>query len=375
MKLRLELQHAQAASEAQMDLLMSILHVAPDQLHEFLTGSEASLKKTNSILMEPASSDAQFRDKITQLFRTVHSVKSDAAGLGLQSIEAKAHAFEDELQQLRDRGEITGRDLLDLPIKLDDLLSHFSSIHSLVGRLTALRSAFEAPSAKNPTVPRLQKAAPRVAAAPVLAVSGDAAVEETQQLPPPDQLAQSVATLSERVSSELGKQVRVRTAGLYELPDQYRGAIKDIVLQLVRNSLVHGIETPEQRQAAGKPALGQIAVAVVCDPQAGTCSVTVEDDGRGLSPSHIRAAAIRRGLLTMDEATRLKGLDLLSMIFKPGFSTAKDVTEHAGRGVGMDIVKSTVERLGGRIAIGGESGRSARFRISLPLPSASAAAA
>ena len=103
---------------------MSILHVAPDQLHSFLNDSETSLRQANAILMEPAGSDEQFKDKITQLFRAVHGVKSDAAGLGLPTIEAKAHGFEDELQQLRYRTELTGRDMLDLPIKLDDLLSH-----------------------------------------------------------------------------------------------------------------------------------------------------------------------------------------------------------------------------------------------------------
>ena len=200
-KLRLELQQAQAASEAQLDLLMSILHVAPDQLHAFLNDSESSLRQANAILMEPAGSDEQFKDKIAQLFRAVHGVKSDAAGLGLPTIEAKAHGFEDELQQLRSRTELTGRDLLDLPIKLDDLLSHFGSIRSLVSRLTALRSAFEAPGhapvaesravrpvpvpvAQIPTVPPISEPA-----------SEDVDNEQTQRLPGQDVIEQAAVTL------------------------------------------------------------------------------------------------------------------------------------------------------------------------------------
>ena len=355
-KLRLELQQAQAASEAQMDLLMSILHVAPDQLHSFLSEAEASLKMANSILMQQSTTQEQFKDKITQLFRAVHGVKSDAAGLGLPTIESKAHCFEDELQRLREQPELSGRDLLDLPIKLDDLLTHFGSIHSLVGRLSALRGAFEAPIAE-----KLITSAPMTAAQPA-PVTHEA-------------LEQSVNTLVERIGKDLGKQARATITGLEIMPEHYRIGVKDIVLQLVRNALAHGIEAPQQRQLHGKNPTGLISIEFSNDALSGEYQLTVQDDGRGLSGSRIRAAAIKQGLLTQDQAAKLTGMKLLSLIFRPGFSTAGEVGEHAGRGVGLDLVKATLEKLGGRIGVAAESNRFTRFKVTLPAQNAGAGAA
>lgn len=373
-RLRVELQQAQAASEAQMDLLMSILHVAPEQLQAFLTESETALNMANAILRQPATREPEFRAKIDELFRAVHGIKSDAAGLGLPTVEAKAHGFEDDLQHLRDRGELGGKDLLGLPIKLDDLLSHFAAIHALVGRITALRSAFDHAAAAPTSHPAASRGSGEMdPSATVVATPEPVPVAAPAK--GDDDIVSTLSSLAARIARDLSKEVRLEATGLEHLPGNYRAPVKDVITQLVRNAVTHGIEPPEERTKAGKGTAGCIRIEVAPDAQNGVYHLKVEDDGRGLSADRIRKAAVEKGLLSAENAAKVDGLKLIALIFKPGFSTAAEVTSHAGRGVGLDIVKAIVDRLGGRIGVAARAGQFARFRITLPMRESAAAAA
>jgi two-component system, chemotaxis family, sensor kinase CheA len=133
-----ELTVSQSQAQAQVDTLLGILHVEPNQLASFLSDSDASMKMINAVLREPAREESAFRKKLDSLFRQAHSVKGEAASLGLSSIESRAHAFEDDLKALREKPELSGNDFLPLVIKLDDLLTHLHSISDLVSRLSQL---------------------------------------------------------------------------------------------------------------------------------------------------------------------------------------------------------------------------------------------
>ena len=335
-RLRRELEKAQAESEAQMDLLMSILHVDATQLQAFLSDSVVSLNNINAMLKVPASRHEEFRDKVDGTFRAIHSIKSDAAGLGLASIESKAHVFEEDLQQLREQKDLSGRELLGLPIKLDELMTHFHSIESLVGRLTSLRSAFSV------------EATQRMEAFKVDSITED--------------LLKSIAN---QVGHDVGKQIDLQCAGLANLPNTVRPKLKDVLVQLVRNAVVHGIESGDERLAEGKPATGNILVRCIARAGGGL-RLTVEDDGRGVSANHIRVAAVKRGMMSLPEATKLTGSELIELLFSPGFSTVLKADENAGRGVGLDVVKATVQGLGGRVRLSGRRGEGTRFTIELP---------
>jgi len=343
-RLRRELEKAQAESEAQMDLLMSILHVDATQLQSFLSDSVVSLNNVNALLKVPASRHDEFREKVDGTFRAIHSIKSDAAGLGLASIESKAHVFEEDLQQLRQQQDLSGRELLGMPIKLDELMTHFHSIESLVGRLTSLRSAFSSGATQ------------RIEAYKVDSVTED--------------LLKSVAT---QVGRDVGKQIDLQCAGLDHLPVRARPQLKDILVQLVRNAVVHGIESADERLQEGKSAVGNVLVR--CTARAGGgLRLTVEDDGKGISANHIRVAAVKRGMMSLPEATKLTGAELIELLFTPGFSTVLKADENAGRGVGLDVVKATVQSLGGRVRLSGRRGEGTRFTIELPATDAQRAA-
>jgi two-component system chemotaxis sensor kinase CheA len=134
---------------------------------------------------------------------------------------------------------------------------------------------------------------------------------------------------------------------------------------MVRNSIVHGVELPEERAAAGKSPEGNLrvrfTVAVGED-----YALLFEDDGRGLDIESIRARALQRGLIDANEAASLERSGAYRLLFQPGFSMAEEVTEHAGRGVGLDVVNAAVRALGGRIGIASMPGRFTRFKLSLP---------
>jgi len=141
--------------------------------------------------------------------------------------------------------------------------------------------------------------------------------------------------------------------------------ISDPLVHLIRNAVDHGLETPEERLARGKPAEGQIVLAA--RHQGGAIVVSVSDDGRGLARPKILAKAVERGLVSPAEAAELSDAAVAKLIFQPGFSTAAVVTDISGRGVGMDVVRRNIESMRGKIDIQSVAGRGTTFVIQLPL--------
>lgn len=167
------------------------------------------------------------------------------------------------------------------------------------------------------------------------------------------------------LSTELGKDVVMNTEGAEtELDKNVIDQLGDPLVHLIRNSIDHGIESPDEREAAGKPRRGTIHLSAT---HAGAnVLITVADDGRGLDREKIREKAIAKGLIKPD--AEVSDVDIFNTIFAPGLSTAATVTSVSGRGVGMDVVKSTVEGLKGSVSVqSSEKGKGTTITISLPL--------
>jgi two-component system, chemotaxis family, sensor kinase CheA len=170
--------------------------------------------------------------------------------------------------------------------------------------------------------------------------------------------------LAQNVAASRAGDVRLVCEGLDKVPAAYEGPVRDICIQMVRNAIAHGIESAEERAAAGKPPTGTVRVRF--SESAQEYSLLVEDDGQGLDPMRIRKRALERGLLDKEQAASLDRSGAYRMIFQSGFSTALEVNEHAGRGVGLDVVNSMVRESGGRIGIATSPGKYTRFKILLP---------
>jgi two-component system, chemotaxis family, sensor kinase CheA len=344
-----ELQNSQKQAQAQVDTLLGILHIDPGHLASFLNDSNAAMKMINAVLREPAREEGAFRKKLDTLFRQAHSVKGEAAALGLSSIESRAHSFEDDLKALREKPDLSGNDFLPLVIKLDDLLTHLQSVSELVSRLSKFQLIRNeaAPPAEDTQV-----------------------VDESAQVTGPLEidygLGATLQQLADRVAVEHGKQAQVRCNGLDLVPEEYRRIVKDIAIQGVRNAVVHGIEPAAVRVAAGKSPQGMVRLDFRNVGEG--FKFSVEDDGQGLATDKIKEVALQKGFLTPDQAENLDAKKVLSLLFQPGFSTVETATKDAGRGVGMNLMADLMRQIGGRVGVATAPGRYTRVTVTLPVP-------
>jgi chemotaxis protein histidine kinase CheA len=166
-----------------------------------------------------------------------------------------------------------------------------------------------------------------------------------------------------------GKQIRLELIGQEVKIDKAMvESLADPLLHMVRNSADHGVEKPEERRQAGKPE--EAVIRIQAEQQGSRIMIRVIDDGKGIDPERVRRKAIERGLVKEEESLQLNKEDILSYIFRPAFSTADVVTETSGRGVGMDVVRTSVMRLGGTIHLDSEVGRGTTFTMQMPLSAA-----
>jgi len=163
-----------------------------------------------------------------------------------------------------------------------------------------------------------------------------------------------------------GKQVRIEMEGEEtELDKTLIEAIRDPLTHIVRNSIDHGIEAPPARLAAGKPAEGRLFLRAF--HESGTVNIQILDDGAGIDFERVKEKALERGLITRDQASQLSRSEALGLIFLPGFSTARQITSVSGRGVGMDVVKTNIEKIGGTVDMQSEPGQGTTLKIKIPL--------
>ncbi|MEP3712634.1 MAG: chemotaxis protein CheA, partial [Ekhidna sp.] len=142
-------------------------------------------------------------------------------------------------------------------------------------------------------------------------------------------------------------------------------ALADPLVHLVRNSVDHGIEMPDERKAAGKPSLGTVKLSA--SQEGDHILLTIDDDGKGMDPDKLKEIAISRGVLDADAAARMTDVEAFNLIFAPGFSTKTEISEVSGRGVGMDVVKTKINQLNGTVSIDSKMGEGTRLEIKVPL--------
>jgi two-component system chemotaxis sensor kinase CheA len=186
------------------------------------------------------------------------------------------------------------------------------------------------------------------------------------RMQPVGRVFQKYNRLARDVARTLGKDVDLVIEGAdTEVDKTILEELNDPLVHLVRNSVDHGLETPEERLAAGKPARGTIKLSA---RQAGDhIIIEINDDGRGMRPEFIREKAVQKGLISAEDANTLDERQSLNLIFLPGFSTKTEISSVSGRGVGMDVVRTNIQRLKGRIDLSSRPGEGSRVTIFLPL--------
>ena len=246
--------------------------------------------------------------------------------------------------------------------RLDQVLNLSGEIGLTKNRLTCLRTAIMQGKGSNDVFRALDEA---VSQLDLLVGDLQNAVMKTR-MQPVGRLFQKYPRMARDLARQLGKELDLELLGEEtELDKTMVEELNDPLVHLVRNAADHGIESPEDRRASGKPDKGTVRLSA---RQAGDhIVIEISDDGRGMRPDVLRRKAVEKGLLDIEAASALDDRQALHLIFMPGFSTKDEVSSVSGRGVGMDVVKSNIQKLNGRIDISSEPGSGTRISISLPL--------
>ncbi|HWW21541.1 MAG TPA: ATP-binding protein [Steroidobacteraceae bacterium] len=317
----------------QRDLYRSLLLCEPEPLAEFICVALETVETLRSTLRMPTRDSGAFRGKIERLQMELMSMEQALTGMHLPTVSLRLQTAVAAVNEIGLRAEITGNDLLPAMVLLEELCSHVL--------IASNAAAVHVPIADED--------------------------EQEEELEASERRAQrklgvALRQMCDKLSAEHGKKMSLVTIGFEEMPGDWSSVLFDLLGQLLRNSIEYGIEPADARLAAGKPDVGTMAIEFV-DRGTQGFELNVQDDGAGLDTDRITDVAVRLGLLPPD---CVRGLDpgrLLNLIFQPGVTTSQDP---ARRGLGMQIVREHVQRLGGKMQIAAKRGQYLRFQISLP---------
>lgn len=339
-KLSEQLKAANEKAGKEIDMLLAIIHVENNMLTDFIRITEDGLHNVNNILKKPAKTTDSLRNKLEIIFRIAHKLKGDSTMLGLEFVEEKFHGLEATITALQEKQALAGEDFLPLVVQLNQLMSDFTIIGNLQKKMSAIDLS-------------------NIHHEPVLPVMGtiDIPADSKPEIPWKNQLK----TLVERVGTDYGKQAVLDMSDFDAtlLSEEQMEPVKDIIVQSLRNAIAHGLETPELRENAGKPREGNLKVELTQNGSG--LQLTIRDDGRGIDLEKIKATALAKGLATESQLSAWQPSKLLSLIFRQGFSTAQEGGLHAGRGVGMDVIKAGIEALNGKSKVRFQAGRFTEF--------------
>ena len=246
--------------------------------------------------------------------------------------------------------------------RLDQVLNLSGEIGLTKNRLTSLRADILAGKNDSDTLHALDAA---VSQLDLLVSDLQNAVMKTR-MQPIGRLFQKYPRIARDLARNLGKDVELALVGEEtEIDKTMIEDLSDPIIHLIRNAVDHGVETPDERMAQGKP--GKSVVRLEARQEGDHIVIMVADDGRGMNAERLRAKALEKGLITDEEANTLDERSSLNLVFLPGFSTAATVSDVSGRGVGMDVVKTNIQKLNGSIEIRSVQGKGTTFVISLPL--------
>lgn len=338
------LKETEARTRDQISMLIEIIQIEPAALSQFLRVAREGLQNMNELLQKQETGLQARGSKVHALFRQTHRIKGDAAGLGLKNIAAAFEHLEDTLTGMHERHNLTGEDFLPIAVQVKALYEQIGAIEQLIAQISQARGIVTIESPRMPQDPG------------------------AEQLP----FVQRWRNFANEIATRQGNAVEVAYNGLdiAGLPTPLQDAVNTLVNQFIRNAVVHGIESADERKHLNKPVAGRLSIYISRRDDGGI-DLGFRDDGRGISVERIRQAAIDKGRLTAEEAAALEPRRVIGLIFEPGMSTRQAVDGDAGRGAGLDAVRDIVTRMGGNIRIGTTVNEYCHFRISLSPPAPS----
>jgi signal transduction histidine kinase len=337
-----QVEQAKSQSKVEVEALLRLLSSDSASLQLFIDNTTRALAQINAELSQTQDSGRDRLHAVNSILRLVHGIKGEAAALGIEMLETYAHECEKEMVEMREGGDsVTGDHMVRITVLLEGFYSRFSSLAEIISRFTTLMGDRQ--------VPADAQSAGSTPAAPK-----DEGTE----------IAERVTTLAQRIAKDQDKQVEIscHLEKLHNLPHRIVHELSEISIQLVRNAMAHGIETPSERARKNKSPTGEIHIS--CDRlENGRYNFVVRDDGRGIVPDRLREHLVKKGYLNQEEANHLDDADIARQIFQPGVSTADMVSRDAGHGIGLDVVHEKVQDIDGRLLVRSRADRFTEFRI------------
>jgi two-component system chemotaxis sensor kinase CheA len=329
---KVELQKRLAEEEKrrqeEMRSLFELINVEPRVFNDFIEDAEYEFGQIEKIFK---NHEISAHAALVEVYQSVHAIKSNAVILGLATFGEKVHAVETFIKGLREKEDVPFDDMLHLTLEIENLVNDKENFRETISKINAFK--------------------------------GGTGKQKSND----DVLIEALSRATEKASLDLGKKVQFVVdsldAGIMEHGP--RRLMKEVLMQLVRNSVAHGIEPAEDRLAKGKGEAGSIHLSIKAENN--MIHIRLKDDGGGLNFDRIREKALKIGFFKDEKDAQDKN-KLLGAIFSPGFSTAETEGMHAGRGIGLNLVRDRIKDLGGSLKVQTEADKGTAFHLYIPLP-------
>ncbi len=333
------LEEEKAESKKKMDWMLCILNIDPSLLKDFIVSVEEEMSHVDGALQTLIQNQKQ-DDVLDGIYRSIHTIKGNASLLELNFLADQAHLAEDTVNILRKKIQIMREDKNKLAQEVEGIHKTYEELKGLIDQISKIHDQFR---------PKRSY--------------------EHQRLI--DSLNRLIDTLAKQYkkSAILDHKELVGDT----IPYQYRLVIRDILVQFVRNSMYHGIETTNDRKKYGKAENGKIIVSGKTEN--GGFVLCFEDDGHGIDLNKLKRKMLESGKRSSADIDKLSTAEMMQFIFMPGLSTADSADLTAGRGYGLNIVKQKIEKIGGKVAVESKQNEFTRFIVTLPLATANKNAA
>ncbi|GBU26848.1 hypothetical protein R84B8_00363 [Treponema sp. R8-4-B8] len=334
---RVELQQRLAEEEArrqeEMQSVFELIQVEPDVFNDFMADMEHEFDEIDKILKNDTLST---HDALVKIYQSVHAIKSNAVILGLNVFGNKVHNLESKIKRLREmQGDVPFGEMLNLTMEIEKISKEKEGFRDILNKLKSYAGG-----------------------------GGKSGTGEKQNI---KVLIESLTKTTSRVAEDLEKKIKFVASDIdpEAIDKGPRRVMKEILMQLIRNSALHGIETPEERKAKGKNETGTIKLSIKMTEDHKNIQIKLTDDGKGLDYKKISENALAKNLIKKEDANNPD--ILMKVIFMPGFSTAETETVHGGRGIGLNLVRDRIKEVKGAIKLKSEPNKGTLFFISLPV--------
>lgn len=329
--LQQHLDEAQIKKQQETERVLSILKIDPSILRGFLYNSTKMLKSISDRYEKHEGED--YTALLSFTMDIIHNLKGNAVVIGMDLMSNKFHEIEEAIVALKNKKRVTGKDFLAILYEIDEANRMIEDIKEMLFKIVDIYKKFPAEGHSATNVMLLE------------------ALEKGASF----------------IAKEEGKNVEINFLNEQNIviPEEYVDPFKDVMIQLIRNSIVHGIESPEDRIKAGKVIAGEVRIELD-KTEKDDLVVWYSDDGAGLDHARIKKNALDRGLVMEFEVEKMTGSEIEEMIFLEGFSTSEKSNRHAGRGQGMHLVQSIINDQKGHYKFEAPSGQSFGLKIVLP---------